>query len=1528
MIIPNQKFKAVVSIKNTGNTTWTTADGYSLKLQNDDVWGITNIDLPYSVDPNVTVDFTFDVIAPSTAGLYNFNWGIAKNDVFLALGVYCAQTINVEEPPVSPTPTPTVTNTLTPSPTPDPSLTPTPTVTPTPTLTPTPTPTPDPSLTPTPTVTPTCTITPTATITPHASPTGTPTGTPTATPTISITPSVSVTPPVSVTPTSTQTPTPTKTIPASSTPTPTPTISVTPTRTPKQSPNPTLTPTPTRTPVSSATPTRTPTPAVTVTPSTPPAPVINPNIVAYYKFDSSITDSTCNKFDLNLVNTSNSPTYQNGKIGNSAFFNTGQGVYNASFPYLPKITVAAWVKLNKTYTAPSNSLTYNTWYNVDEYQSAIASFNGANTSVGTIYLDFKKLDGTIQTFSYTAPGHAAGATTGGDDTIVEWTNTSVKYYYSYPSPKTLAQTLNRPYLNDGGVLFRFRYTGTALNTPTIDAVQLTDRTLFSYSIDGKTEYNFGFTSDGYTYLGNLGLSTYHNFEPSINDGNWHFVVWQVDTINGYMRYKVDGLLGASVAATAINSSTANRLVKIGAGSFQGQIDQLAVWDNIVSDSDLSLFSQSTTTKSTTTKWECPPSQTPTATPTRTPPTSPTPTPTSTSNTTVAGYSLACIKNLLNGLVVHYNFDETTSAARYSNYNYMLVNENSVPNTNNLAPNVYDDKYNYFRLTNTTYPFTASKKLDLYWNTALGNITYTYPDYTTGLYGYKYALSLTKNNQALIMPTPFVQIRINNNVTIICWVKSLGASTTNRLIINAWDSVNKWFNLYINTSGKLVAEIYNQTAVVDNSSTNLLDGKWHLCVFQFADSAYSSINKKIQIQVDKNPPTISTITGNTSMFSSPHYNSTMLQIGGNSLIATTNFNGAIDNLGIWNRVLTTAEINQIFDNPFGVASVIYDSSTTTKTFTSPAYDTIADVLLVGGGGGAFAQYDAYTGPITYYYGGGGGVTFISDLSISANSQITANVGIKGSNVKTIFPNTGGNPTDGGDSTLYINGLRITSATGGKGGKNSTIYFYPPRSSPSNSDGYPLDPDVASGIGPNGVGYKDTTTGWGGPTTFDKGLTIGYTANSTIYGANQEFGYGPGAGAGYSWNVNSAAAANNGFFAIWYCPSTIIPNPTPISNQCPITSVLLGSTTDTGSGGAGSCAATNIFTITINNFVNNFLTKIQNGRLNKIRIMAGSTNLGNTYGGVGTFDPNNGCSLTKLNNANYSYMLCPVGGSTADNYGGAVVIDDIYWDDKAKQLYGNVKSNYNTKIKTLTTDTLAGAKYAADYVTVNPPQNSNGRVLLSGSSLSIATIRSSANNNFKSSNGYIYADFEDCPTATPIPIILGSVGLNIVANTAYGGWVADKPGGTAFKIVNVDLNKVFKSFILNGNSKLVAAQGNTGDTVASQWTACGNEVIASTFVQSNYATYEVSNTRRIIQGTLGSAVVIKDITKINGIYYGTINSASTVPGANVDDAIQKAITKATDTPDYTSSGPILLNGKFLILFTDVYFGTDARSYIYLI
>lgn len=71
-----------ITMRNTGSTTWTTAASYRLGSQNpanNTTWDADGrIALPASVAPNATVEFVFNVVAP-TPGLRNFQWRMVQD---------------------------------------------------------------------------------------------------------------------------------------------------------------------------------------------------------------------------------------------------------------------------------------------------------------------------------------------------------------------------------------------------------------------------------------------------------------------------------------------------------------------------------------------------------------------------------------------------------------------------------------------------------------------------------------------------------------------------------------------------------------------------------------------------------------------------------------------------------------------------------------------------------------------------------------------------------------------------------------------------------------------------------------------------------------------------------------------------------------------------------------------------------------------------------------------------------------------------------------------------------------------------------------------------------------------------------------------------------------------------------------------------------------------------------------------------------------------------------------------------------
>ncbi|HTG14382.1 MAG TPA: NBR1-Ig-like domain-containing protein [Blastocatellia bacterium] len=81
----NQSASVSVTFNNTGSTTWA-AGSYlltSLNPQGNGTWGLTQVQLASAVAPGANRTFTFNITAPSSAGTYNFQWGMIQSGVGL-----------------------------------------------------------------------------------------------------------------------------------------------------------------------------------------------------------------------------------------------------------------------------------------------------------------------------------------------------------------------------------------------------------------------------------------------------------------------------------------------------------------------------------------------------------------------------------------------------------------------------------------------------------------------------------------------------------------------------------------------------------------------------------------------------------------------------------------------------------------------------------------------------------------------------------------------------------------------------------------------------------------------------------------------------------------------------------------------------------------------------------------------------------------------------------------------------------------------------------------------------------------------------------------------------------------------------------------------------------------------------------------------------------------------------------------------------------------------------------------------------
>lgn len=80
---PGSGYPVSITLRNTGDTTWTAAGAYRLGTQNPSdnaAWGMHRVSLPSPIAPGQEVTFTFNVTAPA-AGAYHFQWRMVQEGV-------------------------------------------------------------------------------------------------------------------------------------------------------------------------------------------------------------------------------------------------------------------------------------------------------------------------------------------------------------------------------------------------------------------------------------------------------------------------------------------------------------------------------------------------------------------------------------------------------------------------------------------------------------------------------------------------------------------------------------------------------------------------------------------------------------------------------------------------------------------------------------------------------------------------------------------------------------------------------------------------------------------------------------------------------------------------------------------------------------------------------------------------------------------------------------------------------------------------------------------------------------------------------------------------------------------------------------------------------------------------------------------------------------------------------------------------------------------------------------------------------
>jgi len=83
-MLPGQTKSVTVQMRNNGNYTWTAASNFRLGSQNpadNATWGVSRVNATSDVAPGQTGTFNFSIKAPSTPGVYNFQWRMLQENV-------------------------------------------------------------------------------------------------------------------------------------------------------------------------------------------------------------------------------------------------------------------------------------------------------------------------------------------------------------------------------------------------------------------------------------------------------------------------------------------------------------------------------------------------------------------------------------------------------------------------------------------------------------------------------------------------------------------------------------------------------------------------------------------------------------------------------------------------------------------------------------------------------------------------------------------------------------------------------------------------------------------------------------------------------------------------------------------------------------------------------------------------------------------------------------------------------------------------------------------------------------------------------------------------------------------------------------------------------------------------------------------------------------------------------------------------------------------------------------------------------
>jgi hypothetical protein len=151
------------------------------------------------------------------------------------------------------------------------------------------------------------------------------------------------------------------------------------------------------------------------------------------------------------------------------------------------------------------------------------------------------------------------------------------------------------------------------------------------------------------------------------------------------------------------------------------------------------------------------------------------------------------------------------------------------------------------------------------------------------------------------------VQITSDFTVACWVYLATVPSTRQMFVTKDNSSNREYILYISVTKRFTFRIHSVDIVAD--STTVSPDTWYFLVGDFRAS-----DNRIRLMV--NDSTLSSMTGT----SGPTVGSAEFMVGAREFVGFEEpvlSGGRIDEVGIWKRLLTAAEITQLYNGGSGL-----------------------------------------------------------------------------------------------------------------------------------------------------------------------------------------------------------------------------------------------------------------------------------------------------------------------------------------------------------------------------------------------------------------------------------------------------------------------------------------------------------------------------------------------------------------------------------------------------------------------------------